>query len=341
MTVDTVAGRGVRLSGLQKAAVLLAQIEPRAAATLLGHLEESEVIALAEEVARLPLLEVSAVHAIMEEFQLHGRVLAEVRQGGVEAAHRLLVERLGSAAAAEVVTRLTTVGAPRPFDFLRQVEPGLLVGYLRDEHPQTAAVVLSHAPADLAARVLSEIEPGRRADVAERIANMGRLTPEVVAQIASVLERRLALLLNSEAAEFGGVAALVQILNSSDRSAEKQILAELEQHDPELAEEVRSQLFVFDDVVRLEDRALQLALRSISPKELALALKGAGDPLRETFLRNLSERARADVEDEMTLLGPTRLSKVEAAQATIMRRIRELDASGEIVLTRGTDDLLV
>lgn len=341
MTVDTARPHGVPLTGLQKAAVLLAQIEPIAAAKMLRHLEESEVVALAEEVARLPLLQAEAVRAVVEEFQLHGQVLVEVKQGGSEAAHRLLVERLGPSAAEEVMARLTAAGAPRPFDFVRGVEPTVLTGYLTDEHPQTVALVLAHLHADLAARVLGQFEPEVRADVAGRIAGMGRLAPEVVAAVAGVLERKLAVLLGAESTESGGVPALVKILNSSDRSAEKQILSELEERDPALAEEVRSQLFVFDDVVRLDDRALQMSLRSIATKDLALALKGASEEIRQAFLRNLSERARGDVVDELELLGPTRLSKVEAAQAEIMRRIRELDASGEIVLIRGDHELLV
>lgn len=329
------------LTGRQKAAVLLAQIDSAVAVRLLSHLDEKEVVLLAEEVAALPLLERDDVGAVLQEFSLHGRVLAEARQGGHEAARRLLAERLGASAADEIITRLLSANTPRPLDSLRAVEPAQLAEFLAGEHPQTIAVVLIHLPAELSARVLGEMDPALRPDVAERIAVMGRVAPEVVSELAAVLERKLATTLGGEQSDVGGVPALVKILNSSERSAERQMLSQLESHDPELAEEVRRQLFVFDDIVRLDDRAMQIVLRSVNTKELALALKGSTPEIREKFLRNISERARADVEEELELLGPTRLSKVEGAQAAIMRRIRELDAEGTIVLARGQDELLV
>jgi flagellar motor switch protein FliG len=333
----------VALTGRQKAAALLAQLGTERATKVLKSMTEMEVVELMEEMAQLPPLEPDVVKEIVNEFTQRAVALLTVGQGGVDAARKLLRERLGSARAEEILAQIAAASMVQPLSFLQRIEPLQVAGFLADEHPQTIAMVLAHLPPDYAAAVLRDLDPTLHADVAQRIAKLGRISPEVVEQVAQVLERKLSAVVRSGGAALrvGGVQGLVGILNNSERSAERQILGELEQIDPELAEEVRSQMFVFDDVVQLDDRTLQRVLRHIVPKDLALALKGVDDSVRQKFLRNMSERAAEDLLEEIEILGPTRLSTVEAAQSAVVRTVRELEAQGEITLNRGEDELVV
>jgi flagellar motor switch protein FliG len=333
----------VALTGRQKAAALLAQLGTERATKVLKSMTEMEVVELMEEMAQLPPLEPDVVKEIVNEFTQRAVALLTVGQGGVDAARKLLRERLGSARAEEILAQIAAASMVQPLSFLQRIEPLQVAGFLADEHPQTIAMVLAHLPPDYAAAVLRDLDPSLHADVAQRIAKLGRISPEVVEQVAQVLERKLSTVVRSGGAALrvGGVQGLVGILNNSERSAERQILGELEQIDPELAEEVRSQMFVFDDVVQLDDRTLQRVLRHIVPKDLALALKGVDDSVRQKFLRNMSERAAEDLLEEIEILGPTRLSTVEAAQSAVVRTVRELEAQGEITLNRGDDELVV
>lgn len=331
------------LSGVQKAAVVLAQLDTDRAARVLKAMSETEVVDLMSAVATLPPLGPDAVRGVLAELAGQAAALLQVGQGGVEVARRLLRERLGPARAEEVLEQFLHAGQHRPLAILQRIEPQQIVSFVGDEHPQTIAVVLAHLSADHAAQVLSLLAEDVRSDVARRIAVMGRISPDVVQTMADTLEQKLAAILRAgsgAAAEVGGVGSIVAILNQSDRASEKQILASLERSDPELAERIRNEMFVFDDVVSLDDRTLQRVLRNVVPKDLAVALKGVDPPIRDKFLRNLSERAAQDMAEEIEILGPTRLSQVEAAQQAIVKVVRELDSSGEIVLLRGDDELV-
>ncbi len=218
-----------------------------------------------------------------------------------------------------------------------------IASFMGDEHPQLIALVLSHLPPDSAAQVIASLEESMRTDVARRIATMDRISPDVVQQVAEFLEQKLAAVLRAGVTggnEMGGLSSIVAILNQTERASEQQILAELEQSDPELAEQIRNEMFVFDDVASLDDRTLQQILRNVVPKDLAVALKTVPESVRDKFLRNVSERAAQDVLEEIDLLGPTRISQVEAAQSAIVKTVRELEASGEIVLARGDDEFV-
>ncbi len=258
-------------------------------------------------------------------------------------ARRLLRDRLGAGRAEDVLQRFVEPSDSHPLAFLHRLDPQQIVGSVADEHAQTVATVLAHLPADMAAQVVAHMDESMRIDVAKRIATMGRIMPDTIKHVADVLEKKLATLLRSGAsssAQVGGVSAIVAILNQTDRASEKSILSELEQRDPALAEQIRNEMFVFDDVISLDDRTLQRVLRNVVPKELAVALKGVDGDIREKFLRNMSERAAQDLADEIELLGPTRLSTVEAAQTAVVHIVRELEASGEIVLARGDDEFV-
>jgi len=332
------------LNGPQKAAVILAQLDDPRAGKILKSLSETEVVDLMSAMATLPVLDESAVRGVLTEFNQQAVALLQVGQGGVEVARKLLRERLGQARADEILEQFQQLSQQHPLSFLQRIDPQQIVSFLGDEHPQTIAVVLAHLPSDHAARVLASMDDSLRADVARRIATMGRISPDVITHLASVLESKLSRVMRtgySDTSEVGGLATIVSILNNSDRSAEKQILAELESSDPQLAEDIRNEMFVFDDVVSLDDRTLQRVLRNVVPKDLAVALKGVTDSVREKFLRNMSERAAQDLVDEIEVLGPTRMSAVESAQSAVVRIVRELEASGEIVLARGDDDFVV
>jgi flagellar motor switch protein FliG len=331
------------LTGQQKAAVVLAQLDPARATKVLKSFSESEVVNLMSAVATLPTLPSEAVQNVITEFSTQATAFAHVGQGGVEVARALLRERLGPARADEILDEYTQATRKQPLEFLNRIDPQQMVGFIGEEHNQTIAVVLAHLHPDHAAAVLSHMDDAQRTDVARRVATLGRISPEVIQHLETVLERKLATVLrigNATSNEVGGLAGIVAILNNTDRTAEKKILAELEETDPQLAEDIRNEMFVFDDVVSLDDRTLQRVLRNVPPKELAVALKGVLDEVRAKFLRNMSERAAVDLKDEIELLGPTRLSAVDAAQLTVVRAVRELEAAGEIVLARGDDDFV-
>jgi len=331
------------LTGPQKAAVILAQLDTHRATRVLRAMSESEVVELMSAMATLPSLDPGAVRGVLAEFSGQAAALMQVGQGGIDTARKLLRERLGAGKADEVLQQFVQASYSHPLAFLHRLDPQQLVSAIADEHPQTIAAVLAHLPADQAAQVVAHMEEATRTDVAKRIATMGRITPDTIRHVAEVLEKKLATVLRSgmsSSTQVGGLPAIVAILNQTDRASEKLILSGLESSDPELAEEIRNEMFVFDDVIGLDDRTLQRVLRNVVPKELAVALKGVGDDIRQKFLRNMSERAAEDLADEIELLGPTRLSTVEAAQGAVVRTVRELEASGEIVLARGDDEFV-
>ncbi len=331
------------LTGPQKAATVLAQMDTARAAQVLKSMSDAEVVTLMAEMAELPVLDHQMVSEVVGEFVETVIARTAYGRGGIDAARTLLRERLGSTRAEEVLEQLNANHSSAPLAFLNRIDPLQVANFLGDEHPQTLAVVLSNLPYDHAAEVLGNLGEQLRVDIARRIATMGHVSPEVVQQIAGVLELKLSMLTSGNVISLstGGVPTLVGILNNTDQTSERQILADLEAADPNLAEEIRNQLFVFDDVVQLDDRTLQRILRNIVPKDLAVALKGVDESVRDKFLHNMSERAALDVAEEIEVLGPTRLSAVETAQAQVVKTVRAMEASGEIVLARGEDDLVI
>jgi flagellar motor switch protein FliG len=331
------------LTGPQKAATVLAQMDTHRAALALKSMSESEVVMLMTEMAKLPQLDATVVSSVIGEFLEGVTGMVAVQQGGAEAARALLKERLGADRADEVMEQVY-VGTDGPLMLLHRLDPLQVNAFLAEEHPQTIAVILVHLASDHAAEILGKMEEKLRVDVADRIATMGRIDPQVVQDIATVFEKKFATLLQpggTTRMAAGGIPALVSILNNVDRASEKLILTELDELDPEVAEKIRNQLFVFDDVVALDDRTLQRVLRNVVPKDLAVALKGVDESVRDKFLRNVSERASEDLLEEIEMLGPTRLSTVESAQMQLVKIVREMEEAGEIVLVRGDDDLVV
>jgi len=332
----------VNLTGPQRAAVIIAQLDDDRANLLLRSMTENEVIRLMAEVARLPSLTTDDVREIVEAFTTEAGAYLQVRQGGMDLAQRWLHDRLGGPRAAEVMAELELMAQDQPLAFLNRIEPPLVAGSLADEHPQVVAVVLANIFHEHAARVLDRFDQDVRPEIVRRMATMVAVPPALVQRIADEMTLRLSAVLRSggSPADVGGVSAAAAVLNNVDRTAEKQILASLEASDPDLADVIRGEMFVFDDVVQLDDLTLQSVLRSVVLKDLALALKTANHEVMGKFTRNISERAAQDLIEEVASLGPQRLSIIEAAQAAVVRTVRELADSGTIVIGRGNDELI-
>lgn len=332
----------INLTGPQRAAVVVSQLDDERARLLLGSLSETEVIHLMAEVARLPALTTEDVKAVTSHFTHEAYAYVQVRQGGLEVAHRWLQERLGASKAAEVMSELSDIGSDQPLVFLNRAEAGQVAGFLAEEHPQTIALVLAHVNHEHAARIIDRFDEDLATEIVRRMATMSPIPPSTVRRVADELEERLANPLRASGGQVdvAGIPIAAAVLNNVDRTIERRILERIESVDPELAEVIRSEMFVFDDVAQLDDAALQTVLRSIQAKELALALKTATPDIVTKFLSNMSERAADDLREEMQSLGPQRLSTIEAAQAAIVKTVRELADGGTITIGRGNDELI-
>ncbi len=330
------------LTGLQKVAIVLAQLRQETSSMLLKAVGDEEAVLLATEIANLPPLDREVVGRVLEEFVGKVNTTRSISQGGVAQARRMLAAAIGEERAAQVMPHLQGNVAAGPLAFLSQADPGHVAPLLVDEHPQTVAVILAHMPPNDGSRLLDAMPSDFRAEVAVRIATMGPVSPEAISTAAQQLANKLRGLGAAGSSVPGGVPALVELLNRADGSTEKQVLASLEERSPELAEAVRARMFTFEDVLAMEDRTLQLVLRGIKIPDLALAIKGASDDpeVMDKIKRNLSDRGQAELMEEIEVMGPVRMSMVDAAQSNIVRAVRELEASGEIVIARQTDELL-
>lgn len=331
----------VELKGPSKVAVLLMQMGPERASKVLREFRESEVAEIMAEVARLRSVDSRIAEDVLEEFSTMAEQNIAVTSGGLDLARALLTQALGEERSNEIIGRITKGRLDLPFEFLQHADPRQVLSFLQDEHPQTITLVLAHMPVDRAAMVLGGLDEELQQEVAVRLATMDRTSPEVVAHVEEVLASRLSSVIQStEMAEVGGVTSLVDILNRSDRSTERLILEGLEMADEALADEVRQKMFVFEDIATLDDRSIQLVLRQVDSKDLAVALKGVKTEVRTTILRNLSERAAENLTEEIDLLGPVRLKTVEDAQGAVVRVIRALEESGQLVLARSNDEFV-
>lgn len=330
------------VTGLRKAAVLLVQLGAERSSQILASLRETEVEELMAEIARLDTIDSGLIDDVLAEFSELLTARKFYARGGMGFAREVLESSMGEKKANDILNRLSNSLAEMPFKFLRRADPRQILSFLQDEHPQTIALVLSYMSAEQAATVLSGLTPEVQTEVAHRVALMQRTSPDVVKQLETMLERRLSsVLAPTEMSAVGGLQPLVDIINRSDRSTERMILEGLNERDPELAEELRSQMFVFEDIVTLDDRAVQLVLRQVEVADLATALKGVRADVRDKVLSNMSERAGENLVEEIDLLGPVRLKTVEEAQAKIVYAIRELEESGQITVSRGSADEFV
>jgi len=329
------------LTGRQKAAILLVTLGPDTSAEIFKHLKDEEIEQLTLEIARLNKVDPADRDSVFVEFQEMIMAQEFISQGGIDYARSVLEKALGASKAIEVINRLTSSLQVRPFDFIRRTDPAQLLNFIQGEHPQTIALILAYLPPDKASSILSALPQEIQADVAKRIAAMDRTSPDILREVERVLERKLSSLISEDYTAAGGIEAIVQVLNMVDRSTEKSIIETLEDEEPELAEEIKRRMFVFEDIVLLSDRDTQLVLREVDTSELALALKSVDDTVKEKIYKNQSKRAAGMLKDEIEYMGPVRMKDVEEAQQKIVNIIRKLEESGDIIISRGGEDEIV
>lgn len=330
------------ISDRQKAAVFLLALGPDISAGVLKKLNEAEVEMLVAEIAHVEKLPQGVTDNVLKEFRDLHEAQGFITQGGLEYASDILERALGKNKAREIIARLTATFEIAPFHFLRNTDPNEILSFLEDEHPQTIALVITHLRPEQASVILHQLESNLRAEVVRRIAMMDRTTPDIIAEVERILESKISSLARGqEYAVVGGIDATVKILNQVDRGTERAILEILEDENPELAEEIRRKLFTFEDVINLEDRAVQRVLREVDSKKLALALKTANEDLKEKVFGNMSQRAGEMLREDMEFLGPVRLRDVEQAQQEIVNTVRRLEEDGEIIIARGGEEEIV
>lgn len=333
--------RAQAMGGKTKAAILLVSLGPENSAAVFKHLREEEIEDLTLEIAALRRINPEVRDGIMEEF--HDLMMAReyLEHGGIDYARELLEKALGKNKAEDIIGRLTASLQVRPFDFARKTDAGQLLNFIQNEHPQTISLVLAYLHPEQAGMILSSLPPELQVDVAKRLATMDRTTPEVLQEIESTLEKRLSAFVSDDYTLAGGVDAAVDILNMVDRSTEKVIIDSLEEEEPELAEEIRKRMFVFEDIVTLDDRSIQKILREVDSKDLALALKTASQEVSSRIYKNMSKRASEMLKEDIEFMGPARLRVIEQTQQQIVATIRRLEDTGEIVIARGGEDEII
>lgn len=329
------------LGGLEKAAILLITLGPEKSATVFKHLKEDEIEQLTLEIANTRSVSPVVKDAIVDEFYEICLAQQYITEGGIGYATDLLEKALGAEKARDVIGRLTASLQVRPFEFIRKTDASQLLNFIQDEHPQTIALILSYLSANQAAQIVSALPADKQADVAKRIAQMDRTSPDVIKEVEKVLERKLASLVNQDYTIVGGVDAIVEILNTVDRGTEKNIMENLDIEEPELADEIRHKMFVFEDILSLDNRSIQRVLREVDNNELAISLKSANEDVQNVIFENLSTRLATMIREDMEFMGPVRMKDVEDAQQRIVNIIRKLEDSGDIVISRGGGDEII
>ncbi len=334
---------GVRkeLTGRQKSAIFLVTVGSEISSEIFKHLREDEIEALTFEIARLESVDSTERDIVLMEFQELMMAQDFISTGGIDYARELLEKSLGPQKAVDIINRLTSSLQVRPFDFIRRTDPAHLLNFIQQEHPQTIALILAYLEPQKASVILGSLPHEIQSDVAKRIATMDRTSPEILREVERVLEKKLSTLSSEDYTAAGGVESIVDILNLVDRSTEKTIIESLEEDDPELAEEIKKRMFVFEDIVLLDDRAIQKVLREVDTAELAKALKAVDSEVQDKIYRNMSKRAATLLKEDMDYMGPIRLKDVEEAQQKIVSIIRKLEEQGEIVVARAGEEEMV
>jgi len=330
-----------QLTGRQKAAIFLVSLGSDISSEIFKHLREDEIEQLTFEIARLDKIEPEDRDRVLAEFQEMMMAQEFISNGGIDYARDVLERALGTQKAIDIVNRLTSSLQVRPFDFIRRTDPSHLLNFIQGEHPQTIALILAYLDPQKGAQILSGLGHQIQADVAKRIAQMDRTSPDVLREVERVLERKLSTLASEDFTSAGGIDSIVEVLNNVDRGTEKIIIEALEEEDPELAEEIKKRMFVFEDIVLLDDRSIQKVLREVDTQDLAKALKGVDAEVQEKIYRNMSKRAASLLREDMDFMGPIRLRDVEESQQKIVNIIRKLEESGDIIVARAGEEELV
>lgn len=330
------------LSGKKKAAILLISLGQETAANIFKKLKEEELEVLTLEIANQKKVTPEQKQMVISEFYQMCKAKEYISEGGLDYARTVLEKAVGLESALSVINKLTSSLQIRPFDCVRNTDPSQLLNLIQNEHPQTIALVLAYLRPEQAAAILSALPNDVQYDVARRIATMDRTSPDIIRDVEKVLERKISSSLGSQDFTIaGGVEAIVELLNRSDRTTERSIIENLESQDPELAEEIRKLMFVFEDITLLDDRSLQMVLREVENKDLSLALKGVPAEVANKIFKNMSKRAADMLREEIEFMGPVRIRDVEEAQQKIVNIIRKLEDSGEIIVSRGKGDEVI
>ncbi|MFW5798615.1 MAG: flagellar motor switch protein FliG [Planctomycetota bacterium] len=337
------AGKPVQMSGLRKAAILMVSLEPDDASKVLAQLDKDQIEQVSKEIAQMDNVNPDEKEKVIEEFYQLVMARQYVEQGGIGYARKLLEMSLTPEEASSILASVEQAIQSTPFQFLQKAESENLLTFIQDEHPQTVALILAHLGPSQAAEVLAGLAPKRQIEVVRRIANMEQTNPDIIKEVEKGLEVRLSAIINQKFEKAGGVESVSEILNLADRSTEKGILESLEEDDPDLVEQIRRLMFVFEDIMLVDDKGVQQVLKEIEQEDLGLALKTASDELKEKIFRNMSERAATLIREDMEYMGPVRISDVEAAQQKIVDVVRRLEDAGEIIIhgRGGEEDIVV
>ncbi len=330
------------ISGVRKAAILLLALDQEAAAMMLRTMPPKAVEEVTRELASLESVPQKTRDSVLKEF--YGLAVANTwaREGGLDYARSLLLKSLPAGEADRILQQIRTQVRKTPFAFLQKAESQNLLTFIQDEHPQTIALIVSHLAHHKASEILGGLPTPKQIEVVKRVANMEQTNPEVISEVEKGLEARLANMLSQSFAKIGGVETVAEMLNLVDRTTEKSIMEGLEAEDPDLVEEIRRLMFVFEDILLVNDKGIQGVLKEVDNDELALALKTASDELKEKIFRNMSERAATLIKEDMDFMGPVRVSDVEAAQQRIVDIVRRLEDAGEILISgRGDKEMIV
>jgi len=329
------------LSGREKAAMLLITLGPELSAQIFRHLKDEEIEQLTLEIANIRTVSPGEKERVLQEFYQICLAQQYITEGGIGYAKDILEKALGGERTMDIINKLTVSLQVRPFDFVRKADPTQVLNFIQSEHPQTIALILSYLKPVQAAGVLSALSQDKQADVARRIAQMDRTSPEVIKEVERVLEKKLSSLVTEDYTAAGGIQAIVDVLNSVDRGTERYIMDTLEIEDTDLAEEIRKRMFVFEDILQLDNRAVQRFMREVDNSQLAIALKGSSEEVQTLIFANMSKRLAEQIREELDFMGPVRLKDVEESQQKIVNIIRKLEDAGEIIISRGGGDELI
>ncbi|MBT9173504.1 MAG: Flagellar motor switch protein FliG [Syntrophomonadaceae bacterium] len=328
-------------NGLKKSAILLMALGPSVSSKILRQFTEPDIERISLEIANTTKVEVNTIEEVLEEFLLLSQAQRYMLDGGLDYARNLLEQTLGTQKATEIIKKLKEASQIKPFMFVRKADPKQLTNLIGQEHPQTIALILSYLDPLQASQVLGSLPDEQQPEIARRIALMDRTSPEVLKEVEGVLQERLSSVVQQDFAAAGGIQSLVDILNNVDRGTEKLILEELEKDDPKLVDEIRKLMFIFEDVTTLDNASIQRIIREVDQKDLALALKGSSEEVKERIFRNVSKRAAEMLKEDVEFMGPVRLREVEEAQQRIVSVVRKLDETGEIIISRGGEDAII
>jgi len=330
-----------KMSTKEKAAVLMITIGQERAAKIYKYLSEEEIEQLTLAITTMRRVEPEVKESVVDEFFQMCIARKYISEGGIDYAREILSKAFGEEKTNELIMKLSSSLRVKPFDFIRKADSAQVLNFIQNEHPQTIALILSYLEPRYSAQILANLPLDKQLSVIARIANMGVTSPEYIKETERILERKLSTLSFGDRSVTGGIDSVVSILNSVDRGTERHILEALEETDAELVEEIRKRMFVFEDIVKLSNQAIQRVLKEIDNRDLAVALKGSSEEVAEVIFRNISSRLQEMIKEDIQYMGPVRVRDVEEAQQKIVNVIRQLDDAGEIIISRGSEDEII